>query len=69
MKIDIEGSEFECVQSASHVIQESRPVIFLATHGPEVHMACTELLAKWKYRVTSLDGRAVDSADELIAYP
>ncbi len=69
MKIDIEGAEFECLQGASNVIQESRPVIFLATHGREVHSACTELLAQWNYRLTPLYGQLVESADELIARP
>jgi FkbM family methyltransferase len=69
MKIDIEGAELECLRGASNVIQESRPIIFLATHGPQIHLACTELLAKWNYRLTSLDGKPVESADELIARP
>jgi FkbM family methyltransferase len=68
MKIDIEGGELECLRGGACVIQKFRPVIFLATHGREVHDACIELLAKWNYRVTSLDGRPVESADELIAY-
>ena len=67
MKIDIEGAEFECLQGASNVIREFHPIIFLATHGPEVHSACIQLLAKWNYRLTSLDGKLVESADELIA--
>ena len=67
--MDVEGAEYACLQGASRVIQEFRPVIFVATHGREVHIACTELLAKWNYRLTSLDGRPVESADELIAYP
>src|SRR6266851_6445911 len=69
MKIDIEGAELECLRGASNVIQESRPIIFLATHGPEIHSACGELLAKWNYRLTSLDETPVESADELIARP
>lgn len=69
MKIDIEGAELECLRGAANIIQESRPIIFLATHGPEIHLACTELLAKWNYRVKSLDRRPVESADELIARP
>jgi FkbM family methyltransferase len=69
MKIDIEGAELECLQGACHVVQESRPIIFLATHGGEIHTACTELLGKWNYHVTSLDGKPVESADELIARP
>jgi FkbM family methyltransferase len=69
MKIDIEGAEFECLQGASRVIQEYRPIIFLATHGKEVHSACSEALTKWNYRLTSLDGKSAEFSDELIARP
>jgi FkbM family methyltransferase len=69
MKIDIEGAELECLRGAAHIVQVSRPVIFLATHGSEIHLACAELLAKWNYGLTSLDGKPVESADELIARP
>lgn len=69
MKIDIEGAEFGCLQGASHVIQESRPIIFLATHGREIHIACTELLVKWNYRLTYLEENPAESADELIGRP
>jgi FkbM family methyltransferase len=69
MKIDIEGAELECLRGASNVIQKHRPIIFLATHGQEIHSACTELLANWNYQLTSLDGRPLESADELIARP
>ncbi len=69
MKIDIEGAELDCLRGASRVIQEFRPVIFLATHGPEIHAACIDLLAGWKYRLSSLDGKAAESTDELIARP
>jgi FkbM family methyltransferase len=69
MKIDIEGAELDCLHGASQVIQEYRPVIFLATHGQEMHSACIELLAKWNYSLTSLDERPVESSDELIARP
>jgi FkbM family methyltransferase len=69
MKIDIEGGEYECLKGASHVIQDSRPVIFLATHGQRVHSECVEVLLKWNYRLTSLDRRPPESSDELIAHP
>jgi FkbM family methyltransferase len=69
MKIDIEGAELECLRGAAAMIQKSRPVVFLATHGPENHTACIKLLAKWNYRVTSLDGSPSESSDELIARP
>jgi FkbM family methyltransferase len=69
MKIDIEGAEFDCLKGAANVIQEFRPTIFLATHGLEAHLACTDLLAKLKYRLAALDGQAVEFTDELIARP
>ena len=69
MKIDIEGAEYECLQGAANVIREVSPVIFLATHGPQVHGACVELLKGLNYRFTSLDGRAPEATDELVAFP
>jgi FkbM family methyltransferase len=69
MKIDIEGAERECLLGASSTIREFRPIIFLATHGWEVHSACTKLLQEWNYRLASLDDHAVEGTDELIARP
>jgi hypothetical protein len=50
-------------------MQKFRPILFLATHGPEIHSACIELLAKWNYRLTALDGGTAERVDELIALP
>ena len=69
MKIDIEGAEHDCLQGAAIIIQKFDPVIFIATHGRQVHDACSELLAKWGYRLTSVDGRRPEISDELIALP
>lgn len=69
MKIDIEGAELECLRGASDLIQESHPIIFLATHGREIHSACIEILAKWNYRLTSLDEQPIEMSNELIARP
>jgi FkbM family methyltransferase len=69
MKIDIEGAELDFLHGASETIQTFRPVIFLATHGPEIHSGCIALLSEWKYRLTTWDGKPPESADELIAYP
>jgi FkbM family methyltransferase len=69
MKIDIEGAEYECLLGAASVVQQFRPKIFLATHGREIHSACTELLTKWRYRLASLDARPPDATDEVVASP
>jgi FkbM family methyltransferase len=67
MKIDIEGAEYDCLQGCAEIIRRYHPVIFLATHGQEVHDACMRLLAGWNYKVESLDKRPVAASDELIA--
>jgi FkbM family methyltransferase len=69
MKLDIEGAEYECLRGAAGVIQEFKPVIFLATHGREVHLACSELLVGWGYRLTSVDMQPPEISDELVALP
>jgi FkbM family methyltransferase len=69
IKIDIEGAEYECLKGASYVIQESRPIIFLATHGRQVHYECVEMLLKWNYHLTTLTGGPAELSDELIAHP
>jgi FkbM family methyltransferase len=69
MKIDIEGAEYDCLLGCAQTIRAHRPVIFLATHGQEIHDACLKLLADWKYEVASLDKRPAEDSDELIARP
>lgn len=69
MKIDIEGAEPDCLRGASDIIQSFRPVIFLATHGREVHASCCEILVQWNYRLISLDARPIDATEELLAFP
>ena len=69
VKIDIEGAEYACLLGAVSVVQQFRPKIFLATHGREIHSACTELLTKWRYRLASLDARPPDATDEVVASP
>jgi FkbM family methyltransferase len=69
LKIDIEGGEVECLHGAAQTIKSSRPIIFLATHGPGLQAACVEMLAEWGYRVRPLDARTIEDSSELIAEP
>jgi FkbM family methyltransferase len=66
IKIDIEGGEFRALQGAKHLLTEAHPVLFLATHGQEIHRQCLELLREFGYWPTSLTERAVQDTDELI---
>lgn len=69
IKIDIEGAEYNCLQGASTVISECHPVIFLSTHGRDLHASCSKLLRAWNYQLESLDGQSHAESDELIAVP
>jgi FkbM family methyltransferase len=69
IKVDVEGAEEDCLRGASRTIQNFRPTIFLATHGPRLHAACCLLLRKWNYQLMSLNRRNVEETDELIARP
>jgi FkbM family methyltransferase len=69
IKIDIEGGEARALAGARRLIETHRPKIALATHGWEVHAACSSLLEAAGYRLTSIDGRPVGETDELLAIP
>jgi FkbM family methyltransferase len=55
VKMDIEGAELRALLGAEHTIRSYKPVLFLATHGVEMHRQCCELLRAWGYHVSNLD--------------
>lgn len=67
IKCDIEGGEYDALQGAVNLLAEHGPIIFLATHGPEVHDKYCTFLLDLGYQLTSLDGRPVAQSDELMA--
>ncbi len=67
IKIDIEGGEFEALIGAEDLLRSARPIIYLATHGPEIHSDCVNYLLSLGYHLQPLNG-SVQFADELIAY-
>ena len=67
IKIDIEGAEFAALTGASKLLAAFHPVIFLATHGQQVHHQCCDLLAGIGYSLRALDGRSVKETDEIVA--
>lgn len=54
VKMDIEGGEFDALVGMRRVLAESRPTIFLSTHGEEVAARCAQLLTQAGYRLTYL---------------
>jgi hypothetical protein len=67
LKCDIEGGEYEALKGAEATLRQFAPVIFLATHGPEVHRQCCELLAALGYELLPLDNSSLPEATEIIA--
>lgn len=67
IKCDIEGGEFDALSGASGILEKYGPVIFLATHAPEVHRKCCKLLTDLGYRLTSIDPCPVEETSELLA--
>ena len=61
MKIDVEGAEYEVLIGARTVISKAKPVIFLATHGEEIHARCCDLLRDFGYHLQLL------APDEVVA--
>lgn len=68
VKIDVEGSELAVLRGGENFFRSHGPTIFLATHGPQVHFECLELLQTWKYDIAALNPQEpVERTDELLA--
>jgi hypothetical protein len=67
MKCDIEGGEYDALMGASTILARHAPVIFLATHGPELHERCLQLLTGFQYQLTPLDDLPLETTREILA--
>lgn len=67
VKFDIEGEEYEALLGARSTLERFSPIIFLATHGPDVHKRCCDFLSNLGYELSALDGMVVTQSSELLA--
>jgi FkbM family methyltransferase len=67
VKCDIEGAEYEALLGARSTLERFSPIIFLATHGPDVHERCCDFLFNLGYELSALGGMAVTQSSELLA--
>lgn len=64
IKIDVEGSEYDVLKGASHIISNNKPKIFLATHNEFIHKKCVDFLKSYNYNLESINNQN----DEIFAY-
>jgi FkbM family methyltransferase len=69
VKVDVEGAELQVLHGAHRLLQEHPPIIFLATHSPQLRVTCCNLLLSLGYRLEAIDGMSLDTTDEFICVP
>ena len=69
IKIDTEGAELLVLMGAKQLLSEIRPVVFLSTHGDEIHNQCCVFLQALNYRLKPIIGSDVHNTRELVCYP
>lgn len=69
IKMDVEGAEHAALLGSEQLIATHRPIIFLDTHGRDVHDLTIKLLSNYGYQFEVLDNRPLSAAKELIARP
>lgn len=68
IKIDIEGEEHKVLQDIKAFLAVHKPVIFLSTHGDQVHRACISLLQEIGYSFKPLDSSHLSTCQEMLVY-
>ncbi len=69
VKIDVEGAERAVLEGARETLARHRPVVFLSTHGDDVHRACLRYMAASGYRCAPVLGGDVETSTELLCTP
>jgi FkbM family methyltransferase len=67
IKIDVEGAEMSVLAGARSTLARHRPILFLSTHGPEVHAASLAFLRGLGYQLRAILGGDVESTTEVLA--
>lgn len=69
MKIDVEGAELQVLFGAKKILSDSPPVIFLSTHGVDIHNQCCAFLTSLNYLLEPIDGsKYIATRRELLGF-
>ena len=72
MKVDIEGAELELLRGAKQVLENDRPVIFLALHSKDNFERLLVDAPAWRYAIRGLDGGVLGAGrfqEEVVLFP
>jgi FkbM family methyltransferase len=69
VKIDVEGAEAGVLRGGEATITSARPVVFLSTHGAEVHRRCLAWLRERGYALSPILGGDVETTTEVLCLP
>lgn len=56
VKVDVEGAEIDLLRGARRLLEEVRPILFMAVHSVSLFEDLRKLLPAIRYEVTPLDG-------------
>ncbi len=63
IKIDVEGHDYWVLKGAEKLIRESRPTLFISTHGKNNRERVLQLLEDWQYKLTMIGQGSEKNAD------
>jgi len=63
VKVDIEGAEIDLLRGAKKVLEEFRPIVFIAVHSKEIFDDLLEMAPGMNYEVKELGGTYVKPAE------
>lgn len=69
IKIDVEGAELSVLQGATQTLRKFSPILFLSTHGAEVHAECCDYLKSLGYQLAPILGDDLATTSEVVATP
>lgn len=67
IKMDIEGGEYKALLGAEAMLRAYHPIIFLATHGKEIHQNCCDFLIGLGYILKPITGDNLQTTNEIMA--
>jgi len=66
IKVDVEGAEHAVLRGGTRLLTEKRPLIFLSTHGPQLHTECCRLLVGLGYTLRPEVGDNIELCSEVV---